>query len=102
MKVELTTLDASVVPEYKVHPDDAVLDNEPTLFEEMLNANVEEDSDSDNDSDDDIKEKGIRELSTADKKKQNLHASRKKAAATTGNESDSDDDAEVKEVYMDK
>merc|ERR1711976_1158755 len=72
-EVEFTTLDASVLPEYKVHPEDAELDDEPTLFEEMLNANIEEDSDSDDDSDDDEeeeeKEDGIRALSAAERKK---------------------------------
>ena len=52
------TLDASVLPEYKVHPDDAELDDEPTLFEEMLNANIERDSDSDDDSDSDKEDDG--------------------------------------------
>ena len=39
-KVKLTTLDNSLLPEYKIHPADAALDDEPTLFEEMLNANT--------------------------------------------------------------
>ena len=49
-KIKLTTLDNSVLEEYKIHPDDAELDDEPTLFEEILNANIEDDSD-DEDSD---------------------------------------------------
>jgi translocation protein SEC63 len=100
MKVGLTTLDASALPEYKVHPDDAELDDEPTLFEEMLNANVEEDSDSDDDSDDESEEEGIKELSTAERKKQELQNARKKAAAAAGDDSDSD--SEVEEVYTEK
>jgi translocation protein SEC63 len=40
LKVEMVTLDNSVLPEYKVHPEDAELDDEPTLFEEILKANV--------------------------------------------------------------
>merc|ERR1712032_955141 len=39
-KIKLTTLDNSVLPEYKVHPDDQELDDEPTLFEEMMTGNV--------------------------------------------------------------
>mmetsp|Transcript_8030 Transcript_8030/g.17132 ORF Transcript_8030/g.17132 Transcript_8030/m.17132 type:complete len:642 (+) Transcript_8030:207-2132(+) len=101
--VELTTLDASTLPEYKIHPDDAELDDEPTLFEEMMNANIEDDSDSDEeeDSDDESEEEGIRELSAAEKKKQELQNARKKAASAAGDDSDSDDD-EVEEVYTEK
>lgn len=100
LPVELTTLDASVLPEYKVHPDDAELDDEPTLFEEMLNAhNVEEDSDSDDDDDSDDdgeKEEGIKELSAAERKKMEMQKKRQAAAGD-----DSDDDSSVEEVYAD-
>jgi len=48
-KVKLETKDNSVLPEYKIHPDDAKLDDEPTLFEEIMNGNVEDDSDYDSD-----------------------------------------------------
>jgi translocation protein SEC63 len=79
LDVELETLDTSALPEYKVHPDDAKLDDEPTLFEEMLNAqNVEEDSDSDDDDDDD--NEGIKELSAAERKKMELQKKRQAAA----------------------
>mmetsp|Transcript_6959 Transcript_6959/g.12611 ORF Transcript_6959/g.12611 Transcript_6959/m.12611 type:complete len:644 (+) Transcript_6959:177-2108(+) len=102
--VELTTQDASALPEYKVHPDDAELDDEPTLFEEMMNANIEDDSDSDeeSDSDDESEEEGIRELSAAEQeKKAKLQAARQKAAAAAGDDSDSDDDSDVEEVHAD-
>lgn len=98
MAVELETLDPSALPEYKIHPDDAELDDEPTLFEEMLNAhNVEEDSDSDEDGSDEDEgdKKGIRELSAAEKKKIELQ---KKRRAAAGDDSD-DDDSSVEEVY---
>jgi len=101
-RVELTTLDASVLPEYKVHPDDAELDDEPTLFEEMMNANIEDDSDSDeeDDSDDESEVDGIRELSAAERKKVELKNTRKKAASAAGDDSDSDDES-VEEVHAD-
>merc|ERR1712160_110670 len=100
--IELTTLDSSALPEYKVHADDADLDDEPTLFEEMLNANVEEDSDSDDDdSDSDDEgdgEEAIKELSAAERKKIELQKRRKAAE-----DSDSDDDdSSVEEVYAEK
>lgn len=98
-KVQLTVLDSSVLPEYKVHPDDAELDDEPTLFEEILNANIEQDSDSDEeDSDDESEEEGIKELSAAERKKMELRKARKKAAG----DDDSDDDSDVEEVYTEK
>jgi len=101
--VELTTMDASGLPEYKIHPDDAELDDEPTLFEEMMNANIEDDSDSEeeSDSDDESEEEGIRELSAGERKKQELQNARKKAASAAGDDSDSDDDSDVEELHAD-
>jgi len=105
LKVNLTTLDNSALPEYKVHPDDAELDEEPTLFEEMMNANVEEDSDSDDEDDDDDSDDednagpAIREMSAAEKKKEELRKTRK---ADAGGDDDSDDDSDVEEVYTEK
>lgn len=95
-KVTLTTLDNSSLPEYKVHPDDAELDDEPTLFEEILNANIEQDdSDSEEDSDDEDDGPAIAPKSDADLKKERL----KKARQQTDDDSDSDD---AEEVYTDK
>lgn len=106
--VELTTKDASALPEYKVHPDDAELDDEPTLFEEMMNANIEADSDSDEEESDSEEEDdneseggGIRELTEEESKKRELLKARKKAAAATGDDSDSDDDSDVEELHAD-
>jgi len=97
-KIRMTTLDNSDLPAYKVHPDDAELDDEPTLFEEILNANVEQDSDSDDDSDDDGEEKPIKQLSEAERKKMEMRNARKKNAE---DDSDSDDES-VEEVYTEK
>jgi len=97
--VELNTLDASALPEYKIHPDDAELDDEPTLFEEMMSANVEEDSedeDDDSDNDDDKPAEAIKELSAQERKKLELQKQRQAAAGD-----DSDDDSSVEEVYAD-
>jgi hypothetical protein len=33
---------ASELPEYAPHPEDVELDNEPTLFEQVMSANVED------------------------------------------------------------
>ena len=100
-KVSLTTMDNSVLPEYKVHPDDAELDDEPTLFEEMLKANVEQDSDSDDDDDGDDDDEPAKEMTAADKKKAELQKARK-AAAGDDDDDDSDADDDVQEVYTDK
>jgi len=95
-KVSLTTLDNAVLPEYKIHPDDAQLDDEPTLFEEILNANIEQDDSDSDDSDDEDDGPAIAPKSDADLKKERL----KKARQQTDDDSDSDDEAE--EVYAEK
>ena len=43
--VPFSVLPASELPEYKAHPEDLELDNEPTLFEQVMAANVDESSD---------------------------------------------------------
>ena len=91
-RVEMVTLDNSTLPEYKVHPGDAELDDEPTLFEEMLNAHIEQDSD-DEDSDDESEDEAPA-TSAAAKKKEQLRKARQSA-------DDDDDDSDAEEVYAD-
>lgn len=101
VKVTLETKDNSVLPEYKVHPEDAELDDEPTLFEEMLNAHIEQDSDDeddDDDSDDDDDDDNKADATPADKKKALLRQARQ----NDDDDDDSDDDSNAEEVYADK
>lgn len=103
MKVTLDVKDNSTLPEYKIHPDDELLDDEPTLFEEMMNSNVEEDSGSDDDDSDEDSEDdktAIKELTKEERKKMELKEKRKKAAGTADDDSDSDSD--VEEVFAEK
>jgi translocation protein SEC63 len=93
-RVEMVTLDSSSLPEYKVHPDDAVLDDEPTLFEEMLNAHIEKDSDDEDEDSDD--EDDDQPKSAAAKKKEQLRKARQ------GADDDDDSDSDAEEVYADK
>ena len=96
--VDMECLDSSTLPEYQVHPEDAELDDEPTLWEEMLKANIEDDSDDEEEDDSDSEDEGDKKeapLSAADKKKEQLRKARQ-----ADDDSDSDDDAE--EVYADK
>ena len=85
-KVTLETQDNSVLPVYKIHPNDAELDDEPTLFEKMLNAHIEQDHDDehrDDDNDDEVDEKRALRRSRHDN-------------------DDSDDDGNAEEVFADK
>lgn len=43
-KVVFTVRPAGELAPYAPHPDDLALDNEPTLFEQMMAANVDDDS----------------------------------------------------------
>jgi len=96
-KVKLVTLDNSTLPKYVIHPDDANLEEEPTLFEDMMNTNVEEDSDDETDSDEEDYKPQETKTKLAD-----LKNARKKAAAAQDQDSDSDDDSDVEEVFTDK
>ena len=52
--ITFTVHPASELPEYAPHPEDVELDNEPTLFEQVMAANIDDSSD---DEDDDKKGK---------------------------------------------
>lgn len=98
VRVTLETKDNSVLPEYKVHPDDAELDDEPTLFEEMLNAHIEQDSDDDDDDSDGEAKADKKESSDVDKRKAALRQARHK----DDDDDDDDDDSNAEEVYAEK
>lgn len=51
-----TVLPAADLPEYQPHPEDVELDNEPTLFEQVMAANMDEDSSDDEDEEEEEEE----------------------------------------------
>jgi translocation protein SEC63 len=57
-----------LLPEYQPHPEDLELDNEPTLFEQVMAANVDDSSDDDDDEEEGEKKTGGKK-SSANKKK---------------------------------
>eukprot|EP01039_Chlorochromonas_danica_P003734 gene3734-4083_t len=72
-KITFTVNPASKLPEYVPHADDLALDNEPTLFEQMMAANQDEEDSSDEEEEEEEEEqpkKGSRKASppAADKK----------------------------------
>jgi translocation protein SEC63 len=52
-QVKMTVIPASQLPEYSAHPDDLNLDDEPTLFEQVMSGNADTDSETDNDEEND-------------------------------------------------
>ena len=64
--VPFTVHPASELPEFKMHPEDQELDNEPTLFEQVMAANVDESSDEEGDDEEEEEEE---EQKDKDKKK---------------------------------
>jgi len=92
--IELTTHDTSPLSEYKVHPDDADLEEERTLWEEVLNK--VEDSDSDDDeNDEDEADNNNGDVSVLERKKKKFQRHRREAAAME----DSDDDGNIEDMY---
>ncbi len=53
--LEFTVKPASELPEYAPHPEDKDLDNEPTLFEQVMAANLDESSDEEEDEEEEKK-----------------------------------------------
>lgn len=78
--IRFTVLPASRMPAYEPHPEDKALDNEPTLFEQMMAASMDDDSSSDEEDDKDSKE------TVATRKVDRLNSDRK------GSNSDSDEE----------
>jgi len=102
-KVKLVTLNDDDLPDYIIHPDDANLEEEPTLFEDMMNTNVEEDSDSDDSSSDEEDEDAKKTTSDSKSKLAGFKNARKKAAQEEdSSDSDDSDDSDVEEVFTDK
>ena len=52
IELEFTVKPQSELPEYVPHPEDVELDNEPTLFEQVMQANMDSDSSDDEDEED--------------------------------------------------
>ncbi|GMI18503.1 hypothetical protein TrLO_g14667 [Triparma laevis f. longispina] len=77
--ISFEVLDPALLPAYKVHEEDAALDDEPTMFEQMMAGNIEEESD---DSDDENEVKKVKSHKQED--------------------SDSDDDSSDEEVEAKK
>jgi translocation protein SEC63 len=111
IKIQMETLDNSTLPEYKIHPDDAVLDDEPTLFEEMLNAHIEQDSDDEDDDDEDDdddekdgdrKEKVSSTTTTAAATETDTEKRKKALRLARQQEDDEDDDDDIVEVHAEK
>eukprot|EP00605_Chrysophyceae_sp_TOSAG23-4_P001281 GSChrysophyteH1.ASY1.ANO1.1392.1 assembled CDS len=63
--VKFSVLPASDLPEYEPHPEDAQLDNEPTLFEQVLSANADE-ADSSDDDEEPINQKQMTDADSSD------------------------------------
>mmetsp|Transcript_12043 Transcript_12043/g.37078 ORF Transcript_12043/g.37078 Transcript_12043/m.37078 type:complete len:562 (+) Transcript_12043:494-2179(+) len=48
-QIRMTVIPAAQLPEYTAHPDDLNLDDEPTLFEQVMSGNADTDSETDDD-----------------------------------------------------
>jgi len=90
-QVKMTVIPASELPAYQAHEEDLELDNEPTLFEQVMTGNLEDDTESDDgdsSSDDEDVNQNRRQKRLA-----------KKAAGSDSDDSDDDssDDESKKE-----
>lgn len=91
-RLAMETLDNSILPEYKVHPEDADLDEEPTLFEQLLNDHVEDDSDDEEDNEaEDDDDKGEEKNEASGQSQQQSAAAKKRAQLRNARNNDDDD-----------
>ncbi|GMI29830.1 hypothetical protein TeGR_g14736, partial [Tetraparma gracilis] len=85
LPVNFTVLDPELLPVFKPHKDDLALDEEPTMFEQMMAGNIEEDSEDDDSDSDDEKETRLQQQGAGG-------AKGKKGGDDSDSDSDSDDD----------
>jgi translocation protein SEC63 len=113
-QVKMSVIPAAQLPEYAAHPDDLNLDDEPTLFEQVMSGNADTDSETDDEDDDvhdaDDKDTDLRDeaaLTEAERRRRKARIQRKnknKRSATSNmklpgndvnaNGSDDEDDDE--------
>ena len=84
--ITFTVNPAAELPEYKPHPEDVELDNEPTLFEQVMAANIDDSSDEEDEDDDDA------DTTVEDSSKKPSSATGKKGVVVEDVDSDEDDD----------
>jgi translocation protein SEC63 len=83
-----TVLPASQLPEFKMHPEDQALDNEPTLFEQVMAANADDESSDEEDDEEEEEE----EKKNKDKKAAVSSQGGKKSSVIVEDASDSEED----------
>jgi len=84
-------LPAAELPEYAPHPEDLELDNEPTLFEQVMAANVDDSSDEEDD-DDDAAEGDEDDAITGNAAKDRLSAVKRASGLVVDHAGDSEED----------
>ena len=80
LEVKFTVLPAEELPEYAPHPEDLELDNEPTLFEQVMAAPLDDSSDEE----DEEEEDDDMDLVDSKKKKKNSGKESKKKSSSEG------------------
>ena len=86
ISVPFDVLPAAELPEYTAHPEDLELDNDPTIFEQVMAGNVDESSDEEDDGDDDEEGDGAAE------KGDKVKGKKKQVVVEDDDEDDEDDD----------
>ena len=91
VNLDFDVLDASTLPVHKIHEADLELEKDPTLFEQIMQANnIEESDGEDSEDDEDSKKKKTKEPTTGAEKKKLEAAKKKQDKKKAGKDSDSD------------
>jgi len=100
--IKIEVIPASELPAYEAHPEDLELDNEPTLFEQVMTGNLEDDTESDVDDDSsDDEDSDYEQLTEAQKRKRKDRRRRKKEGDKQEGEEEGDDKKEDKDSDSD-
>ena len=101
--LKMTVISAATLPEYVAHQDDLDLDDEPTLFEQVMSGAADDSSDDEDDEDEegdeDEDEDAARPadaagLTEAERRRRKARIQRKKSSKKKDDDDDSDSDDE--------
>jgi len=90
-KQAIDVISEEALPKYEMHPEDAALDDQPTIFTQIMEADFLDDTDSESDEDaddDDNNEKDESGMTAVQRKRRRERLRRKKAGEAGGDEQD--------------
>jgi len=106
LKVQFEVKSASNLPKYEPHPEDVALDEDPTLFEQIMSGQTKDDTSSDEENDDESdneNDKNEKKLNNTSNKNEKIRQRKiNKSNSNSNSDLDSDSDSDIEEITIDE